>query len=410
MTPRDPHLSAEGIQAFLDGELSQAEMARVQGHSASCVRCQSEIEAWRLLFDELEDLPVLDPSPVLSERVMRALPHRAAAGLAEALDAVRPAAEHLGGDRIQDLLDGSLGQAAALEAHAHLAGCPTCQTELVRWQAVFARLEDLDELAPSYGFAEGVMDEVGQRAPVGLLARFRDRSTRSREHLSPEGIQDLLDGGLGGRGQRRAEGHLAACGSCQKTLESWQSVFSELETLAELAPSEGFSERVMARVRVRTPAPTVHVPLAARIRAIATAAVPSELLASASVWARRLMPQRRRTWAFVASVAAAPTLLVAGAAVYLFSNPLLTPGYLASYVWWRVSGAMSGLLTQAGAFAVQASEVLRSNVLVDAVAGSAGGLMLAGIVFTALMGLSLLVVYRNLFAPSVNARYAQITS
>jgi anti-sigma factor RsiW len=410
VTHRDEHLSAERIQAFLDGELSQAEMARVQGHSASCVRCQSEIEAWRLLFDELEDLPLLDPSPALVDRVMRALPRRAAAGLAEALDVRRPASEHLGGDRIQDLLDGSLGQAAALEAHAHLAGCPTCQTELVQWQAVFARLEDLDELAPSYGFAEAVMGEVGQRAPVGLLAWFRDRSTRPRDHLSPERIQDLLDGSLGGRGQRRAEGHLAACGSCQQTLESWQGVFSELETLAELAPSEGFSERVMARVRVRAPVPTVRVPLAARIRAISAAAVPSELLASASVWARRFMPQRGRTWAFVASIAAAPTLLLAGAAVYLFSNPLLTPGYLASYLWWRVSGAASGVLAQAGALAVQTADVLRSNAAVDAVAGSAGALMLAGIVFTALMGLSLLVVYRNLLAPSVNARYAQITS
>ena len=411
MTHRDEHLSAERIQAFLDGELSQAEMARIQGHSASCVRCQSEIEAWRLLFDELEELPTLDPSPGLVERVMGALPNRPAAGAGHAVrPAAAPSAGHLAPDSIQDFLDGRLARSAQARADAHLADCHSCRAELAGWQAVFSRLEGLDRLAPSHGFAERIMEGLEERAPVGLLARFRRRVEATSEHLSPERLGDLLDGRLSGRSTARTARHLAACDSCQEELAGWQTLFSELETLGELPPSDGFSDRVMAGITVRAPAPGVRTPMAARIRGWVGGMLPRDLTGVASGWARRLVPQSRRAWAFVASVAAAPTLVGAAGAAYLFSHPLLTPGYLASYLWWKASGAVTGILSRVGAVGLEASQGLRGNALVEALAGSAGSLMLTGILFTALMGLSLLIVYRNLFAPSVNARYARISS
>lgn len=410
MTQRDEHLSAERIQAFLDGELSQGEMALVQGHSASCVRCQSEIEAWRVLFDELEDLPTLDPSPTLVAHVMRALPKRAAAGLAAALDPLESPAEHLAPGVLQDLLDGDVDRITAARAHAHLGSCPTCQAELAGWQAVFSKLESLEELAPSYGFSEHVLERVGTPARVGLFARLRNQGVAANAHVTPDRLQALLDGALGGEREMAVQAHVAACTPCHDSLESWRSVFASLETLAELTPSEGFSDRVMAHVRVRAPVPAVRRPLGVRVRAWAGAVVPVDLIAAASSRAAQLMPQSRRAWAFVASLAAAPTVAVAAAAIYLFSNPLLTPGHLASYLWWKASSAVSGAVARAGALGLEATQGLRANALIDAVAGSTEGLMFVGISLTALMGLSLLVVYRNLFAPVVNTRYARITS
>ena len=69
----ETHLTAEAIQAFLDDALSLGERARVQEHATSCGRCQAEMEAWRLLYSELGELPELSPAPNFGERVLAGL-------------------------------------------------------------------------------------------------------------------------------------------------------------------------------------------------------------------------------------------------------------------------------------------------------------------------------------------------
>lgn len=407
MTQRDEHLSAEHIQAFLDGELSQGDMAHVQGHAAVCVRCQAEIEAWRLLFDELEDLPTLEPSPGLVQRVMGALPRRVAVGLGHRQPA-EPSGGHLDPNRIQEYLEHGLSTAALTRVETHLAACGRCRSEVAGWQAMFVQLEGLDALEPSVGFAEGVLARMETRTPLGLLARFRRGA--AREHLSPERVQELLESHLGTRDTRRAEVHVAACDSCRTSLQGWQTLFSELESLAELAPSEGFGERVMARVRVRAPV-TAPAPVpSVRIRRWLGGFVPQDVTGALAAFVGRLVPRSRRARAFLVSVAATPTIAVAVVAAFLFSHPLLTPGYLASYLWWQASAAMSGLVGRVVSGGIATWQGLLGNGLLDALAGSAVGLLITGVVFTAIMGLSLLVLYRNLFAPSVNERHARILS
>jgi len=69
-------------------------------------------------------------------------------------------------------------------------------------------------------------------------------------HLSAERLQDLLEGGLGRSERKRAEDHLAACPRCAAELETWSTLFEELEALPGLRPHEGFAGRVLDRVEL----------------------------------------------------------------------------------------------------------------------------------------------------------------
>lgn len=407
MTHRDEHLTAERIQAFLDGELSQGEMARVQAHTASCVRCAAEVDGWRLLYDELEDLPALTPSPALRQRVLGALPRRIATGPAFPVGE-GGAGEHLAPETFQERLDGTLPPEARARMDAHLEGCGRCGSELAAWRALYAHLETLEDLKPSVGFADRVMAGLRTPVAVGLLGRLLGKRPETGQHLDADAIQDLLDGRLPDRRAAWAERHLAACASCEDRRVQWLQLYSALAGLESLAPSPEFSDRVMERVQppVPVPAPT---PLSTRVREWIRATVPADPGRLVAALARRILPRTRRAWALVVSAAAAPTVALTVLAAYLFSHPVLTPGYLAAYLWWRASDAVTGVFGQGIALARRATEGLQGAALAEALSASAAGLLLTGVLFTALMGLSLLIVYRTLVAP-VNGRHARITS
>ena len=72
----DMHLSAEQIQALLEGELPAGgqERLRIEEHVAGCARCSAEVDAWRTLFADLHELaalPLPRPSAGFADRVMR---------------------------------------------------------------------------------------------------------------------------------------------------------------------------------------------------------------------------------------------------------------------------------------------------------------------------------------------------
>jgi anti-sigma factor RsiW len=64
------HLSAERIQAFLEGDLAASEHTRTGEHIAQCARCSEELEAWRVLFEDLTELRSLRPHEGFADRVM----------------------------------------------------------------------------------------------------------------------------------------------------------------------------------------------------------------------------------------------------------------------------------------------------------------------------------------------------
>lgn len=317
---------------------------------------------------------------------------------------------HLPSETLQAYLENALDAARRSEVEAHLGKCRRCAAELEGWTLLFRELDELPALGPSVEFRERVLAQVSAPAPSeapgaetpgadsapGLWDRFRALIPGARraasEHLSPERIQDLLDGALGGRKRRAVAMHLAACRDCGAELEAWRGVFSSLEALPELAPSSGFAERVMAAVDT-TPAPA-SVPVWKRVPQEAVGLARRLLPAP-----RRLVPSTRKGWALAGGVVAVPmavTLALLGAVV---AHPLVTVGDLAAFVSWRAE-EVAGL---AGSWLL--ARVIDSPVLtwgwslVELLASSPGVAVGGLLALWSLMLLAAWVLYRNVIHP-----------
>ena len=180
------HLSAERIQAFLEGELPARELAGVEDHLSACRRCSGEVEVWQHLFGELGDLTALRPHEGFADRVMMGVrlpqPRPLAARLRDRLTALLPGAvpgEHVEGGRLQDFVEGLLPARQAARVQTHLDDCGTCSKEVVAWRSVLARLDGLEHFGPAEDFAARVMH--GVRVPAAVAAR---RTTPARSWLA----------------------------------------------------------------------------------------------------------------------------------------------------------------------------------------------------------------------------------
>ncbi len=227
-TPRDTHLSAERIQALLDGGLPERERRRAEEHLASCGACASEAERWSALFEDLDELPRLVPLEGFQARVMTSvqLPERRSllARLKDRITGLLPDGRdaHVPAPGLQELAEGALPARVRARFQRHVDGCGACARELAGWRRVVDALDGLGRLEAPESFAADTM------------ARWRL--------------------------ERR------------------------LDALGHLEPSEGFAARVMAGVRVpeRVPAPA---PTTAwdRLAAAARGLVPSTRRAWAAV-------------------------------------------------------------------------------------------------------------------------------
>ncbi len=168
----DQHLSAERIQALLEGELPARERLLVEEHVDSCARCAAEVQAWSHLLTQLGDLPELSPSEGFQERVIGRvhLPEHAplAARIRRRLQALWPSARdvHPTPARLQDFLEGSLPAPQLARVRAHLDGCEVCARDAARWRELLGDLDTLPRLAPAETFADAVMARVRVAAPA----------------------------------------------------------------------------------------------------------------------------------------------------------------------------------------------------------------------------------------------------
>jgi anti-sigma factor ChrR (cupin superfamily) len=226
-TSHDTHLSAERIQALLDGALPSRERRRAEEHLASCGRCASEVARWRAVFEELDELPRLVPHEGFRARVMAEveipepapLAARARAFVRRLVPTV-PGFAHPPDEDLQDLAEGTLPDRVAVRVRRHVDGCPSCAGELAAWQALLGRLDGLERLDPGEEF--------------------------SREVMATWRLEQALDG------------------------------------LGHLEPGEGFAARVMAGVRIPEPAPA---PAPSRIRDRLLAAARSLAPRTRRAWA-----------------------------------------------------------------------------------------------------------------------------
>jgi len=310
---------------------------------------------------------------------------------------------HLGEELVQEYLDDALAHEDRERVDRHLAGCPRCASEMEAWRVLFSSLGELPAVEPTQGFADRVMAEVPTRP--SLLHRFADRTRRAlgrgagslTDHLSPEGLQDLLDGALGAGDRRRAEAHLAHCNPCRKEFQHWEGVFARLSSLEHMAPSDGFGERVFeAWQAVR---PSTLSPAGTGMRLF------GDWTPGLAAAARRLVPESPRGWAAAAALVSIPMIPLIAVIGAVLAHPLLSFGALASFVRWRAGDALLGI---AGFIATEFVSHPVTYWLwegLGAAAAAPGLAMVALFSGWAAAAVSAWILYRHLVVPSLEARH-----
>jgi anti-sigma factor RsiW len=183
------HLSAERLQALLEGDLPPREQRLVEEHVAACARCSAELDGWSVLFEDLSELEPYGPRAGFGDRVMSAvhiperlsLAARARAALGSVLASGRPA--HVGTERLQDFVDGLLPARQVARVEAHVGECANCGRELRAWHSLVGQLSSLERFAPGDAFADNVMAEVLAPAAAPVAARVVVREPAWRRAL-----------------------------------------------------------------------------------------------------------------------------------------------------------------------------------------------------------------------------------
>ena len=313
---------------------------------------------------------------------------------------------HLTAERIQAFLDESLSREERVRVQEHAAFCGRCQAELETWQLLYSELGELAELSPAPGFQDRVLAGL---VPAGLVAPKRvfgwSRRRAGREaaavraagHLSPERLQDFIEGLLPARQMARVSTHLEACGGCRHEEQQWRGLMQGIEKLPVMAPSSAFARQVMGRIRIGR----LMRPVAPR-----TARWPA--LTRALAWTGRLVPRTQRAWAVVSGIALTPFTVGALLAYAVFSNPLVTPGGLASLLWWRISdaaAALAGLFTEG---LVESPIAFYAYSVLEVLAGAPAITAMVAVSLCAATSLSGWVLYRNLITTrTVDGNYAR---
>lgn len=207
------------------------------------------------------------------------------------------------------------------------------------------------------------------------------------DHPTAEQLQDLLERSLDSAEQSVVEAHVEECTDCRLELDELRSLFGALSSLQRFAPSPGFADTVMAKVRVRRPA-----------------------FAGVNAWIERVTPHTTRGWAAAAAVLALPVIGATLLVTWVMSRPGVTPQGLWTVVTSLAEqGASSGWQwawarfagTSLAAWIAQAAEVIQTV--------GHGEIGLAAAMFAILTAGSTYVLYQNLFRPesrrSENATY-----
>lgn len=293
---------------------------------------------------------------------------------------------HLPGEALQGYLDGSLEGGEAERVRAHASECARCRSELEAWQTLFHGLGELRDLSPSPDFSERVMDSLEIDSPrpgiafvrrawarLGKWARPRSaRAVATGGHLAAERVQDFLDGSLPRRAAAAVESHLDGCRLCREEVDGWRALFLGLEELPRHGPSDAFTERVMAHVRVRMAASVARPTLWERLAA----------------WAE-LHPRTRRRLAAAAGAAVTPLVSLVFLAYTVFSHPLVNVDSLIDFVTLKAGDTLAAIV---GGPEGPLAGVYR---LFDAASGSPALGAAVGLTFALLSALSLWVLYRN---------------
>jgi anti-sigma factor RsiW len=313
--------------------------------------------------------------------------------------AKKPSKAHLTAERIQAFLDNSLSRDERDEVHAHSVFCGSCQAEIEAWRLLYSELDGLPELRPGPNFRDHVLASLDTSASVTARDRavgwLRRRAGQAAKHVDPERLQDYVDGLLPAGQMARISTHLDGCGACSREEEQWRSLILGIRKLPVMAPSSGFNGRVMARIHLGQ---------------LVRPAVPRTAGQRALHWAGRLVPRTQRAWAVISGIALTPATVMALLGYAVFSNPLVTPGGLASFLWWRVSGGATVLWTFLANGLVESGLLLTAYSIWDLLAAAPAVTAVAAVSFAAATSLAGWVLYRNLITTqTVDGKYAGLS-
>ena len=228
--------------------------------------------------------------------------------------------------RMFSYLDGELGPAEQALFERETAADPVSSARTEAFRSLLSTLDELAAFAPSHDFAVRVMAALQARR--SLWTRMFAWLDGNAVPAAPNVLANLLDEGLS-RGQARTlSAFLARDPEAAAALVSWRRLCHRLDHLAGFAPSADFADRVMANVKA--------APASVRRRGTLTDRL------------RALWPRRGNRLAAASGIAFGPTALAGVTAYMLVSgNPLVTASNVASFVWTKLSTAMSGLVEAA---------------------------------------------------------------
>lgn len=314
-------------------------------------------------------------------------------------------------ERMLSYLDGGLSAAERNAFEAELAADPGRAREVEDHRALAAALDEMAAYAPSGDFRARVLAYLNTPDPwwVRLRRRFRG---------APEPMSNVftafLDEGLTARRSREFTAFAARDPEAAAALAGWKRIFAQLESLPGLAPSEGFADRVMVRLRLPEQEQAAR-PKVARAggrwgpRALPPLRSPSRYRELATAWVDARWPTPRDRFAVTSGMAVGPVAVFLVTLHMLSGNPLLTTSSVASFLRTRAGGAVSRLTDAVSGNPAADFAIGRVSGLQDAwtVNGPtfAAGLTLFGV----LTFLSAWILYRNVVkVPPTENRHVSV--
>lgn len=299
-------------------------------------------------------------------------------------------------ERMLSYLDGTLSAIERDAYEAELAANPARAREVEDHRALVATLDEMAAYVPSGDFRVRVLAWLNM--PESWWARLWRRVAGTPETMSNV-FAAFLDEGLTARQARALTAFVARDPEAGAAMANWKRLFGELESLPGFAPSEGFADRVMVRLRVLEQQ-RADQPEAARAgsrwaRALPSLPSPSGYRKFVTAWVAARWPTPRDRFAVTSGMAVGPVAVFLVTLHMLSSNPLLTTSNLASFLRIRADGAVSQLTDAVTGNTTANLAIGRVSGFLETW-GANGTTFVAGLVlFGVLTFLSAWILYRN---------------
>ena len=299
-------------------------------------------------------------------------------------------------ERMFSYLDGKLSAVERDAYRAELAADPARAREVETQRALLATLNEMAAYAPSSDFRVRVLASLN--TPDSWWVRLRRRLVGTPPPMSNV-FTALLDEGLTARQARALTGFVARDPEAAAALAGWKRLFAELESIPGFAPSDGFADRVMARLHVleqqRIARPEVVRAGTRGLAGISVLPAAARYWELAAAWIDARWPTPRDRFAVTSGMAVGPVAVLLVTVHMLSGNPLLTTSNVASFLRTRVGGAVSQLADAVSANPSANWAMERTSGLLDTWAISSPTLATGLIAFGALTLLSAWILYRN---------------